>query len=727
MEHSQQLLQESALRLFRDRFGAPVLRRAAQGDWLESEWAALEELGLPRMMCSEEKGGSGFTIQDVLAVVALAGKFALPLPLAETLLANWLSDEAGLAPRSGVATIAMGHATVPVTLERAPEGWTLRGSLQEVPWGRHAARVVLLTRCGETPYLVRADPNLGRIVAGRNLARMPCDEIIWEGAAVDERDVAPSPLAGAERDFLALYSALRTAQISGALSRIVELAVEYAGQRVQFGKPLAKFQVTQQNLAILAEQAAMARAAAAIAGTACGIAPDLASMAAAKVVAGEAASEGARIAHQVFGAMGFSEEHILHFFTQALWSWRDDAGNEASWSRLLGVRAVAAGADGYWPWITAALPSSADAETLRTEVRAFLGEAMAHTKPIDRAASWMGWDRSLSRAMGARGWIGMTWPPGFGGSQRTQAERYVVLEEVLAAGAPVAAHWVADRQSGPLLLKFGTEAQKSRLLPDIAAGNCSICIGMSEPGAGSDLAAVRTTATAVSGGYRISGTKIWTTNAQRSQFMILFCRTRGASSDRHEGFSQLLIDMSTPGITVRPIADASGGGHFNEVTFDDAFVPSDALLGREGEGWMQVTSELALERSGPERYLSSFPLLVGLLRALGGHADDAALTAVGRLTAKLMIIRHMSRGIAAMLEAGENPVIHAAIVKDVGNSFEQEIPEVARLIRPSGPQRGHGEFAEVLNFVTQAAPSFSLRGGTREILRGIIARSLGVR
>jgi alkylation response protein AidB-like acyl-CoA dehydrogenase len=321
----------------------------------------------------------------------------------------------------------------------------------------------------------------------------------------------------------------------------------------------------------------------------------------------------------------------------------------------------------------------------------------------------------------------MTWPVHYGGALRSQAERYVVLEEMLAAGAPVAAHWVADRQSGPLLLKFGTEAQKSRLLPEIAAGNCSICIGMSEPDAGSDLAAVRTRATPVSGGYRVSGTKLWTTNAQRSHFMILFCRTCDATGDRHEGLSQLLIDMSSPGIKVRPIVDASGAGQFNEVVFDDVFVPSDALFGQEGEGWAQVTSELALERSGPERYLSSFPLLVELLRVLGAEASDSALTALGRLTAKLTVIRQMSRAIAELLEAGENPVIDAAIVKDVGNSFEQEIPEVVRLIRPPAGDASGGDFAAVLAFVTQTAPSFSLRGGTREILRGIIARGLGVR
>jgi alkylation response protein AidB-like acyl-CoA dehydrogenase len=727
VEHSQQLLQDAATRVFRERFGAPLLRRAAQGEWLGSEWAALEELGLPQMMAGEADGGSGFGIRDALGIVALTGTFAVPLPLAETLLANWLITEAALVPHPGVATIAAVQGAAPLSLERSANGWTVCGKLNEVPWGRHATHVITLASHGAGSHLVRLIPQCGLIRAGRNLAGMPRDDIILDAVSVSDADAASSPLAGGLQDLLALYSALRTVQISGALSRITELTVQYASERIQFGKPLAKFQITQQNLAILAEQRAIAQAAATIASAAFGTPVDLMSLAAAKAAAGEAAGEGARIAHQIFGAIGFTEDHVLHFFTQSLWAWRDEGGNESIWSRLLGKRAAAGGADGYWPVVTAALPSSPAAETLRVEVRSFLAEAMSGKKPIDRAASWMGWDRGFSRAMGSRGWIGMTWPARYGGAQRSHAERYVVLEEMLAAGAPVAAHWVADRQSGPLLLKFGTEAQRNRVLPDIAAGNCSICIGMSEPGAGSDLAAVKTKATTVSGGFRVSGTKLWTTNAQRSHFMILLCRTGISSGERHEGLSQLLIDMSTPGIKVRPIGDASGAGHFNEVVFDEVFVPADALLGQEGEGWAQVTSELALERSGPERYLSSFPLLIELLRVLGEESGDQALIAVGRLTAKLMVLRQMSREIADLLQAGENPLIDAAIVKDIGNSFEQEIPEVVRWIRPASAGAAGDDLAAVLAFVTLAAPSFSLRGGTREILRGIIARSLGVR
>lgn len=365
---------------------------------------------------------------------------------------------------------------------------------------------------------------------------------------------------------------------------------------------------------------------------------------------------------------------------------------------------------------------------LRAEVRAFLAETIADRPPVRRADTWNGFDADFSRAMGAKGWIGMTWPERYGGSARSALERYVVIEEMLAAGAPVSAHWIADRQSGNLLLRFGSEAQRQAILPRIAAGECYFCIGMSEPDSGSDLAAVRTRAEPVDGGWRVNGTKIWTTGAHRAHYMILFCRTSGAPGDRQSGTSQMLVDLRTPGIIIRPIRDMAGEVHFNEVHFDNVFLPADALIGREGDGWTQVMSELAYERSGPERFLSSFILLAELVGALSARQDAAARLAIGRLVSHLMVLRTLSRGVAALLEAGENPATHAAIVKDLGAVFEQEIPEVARTLLDLEPDIGEARpVAAVLAHNLLNAPSFSLRGGTREILRGIIARGLGLR
>jgi alkylation response protein AidB-like acyl-CoA dehydrogenase len=370
-------------------------------------------------------------------------------------------------------------------------------------------------------------------------------------------------------------------------------------------------------------------------------------------------------------------------------------------------------------------PDPPDAAALRAEVREFLAIEIADRSPEERAQTWNGASPSFSRKLGERGWLGMTWPKKYGGHERTGLERYVVVEELLAAGAPVAAHWIADRQSGPSLLKFGSEAQKLAILPRIARGECYFSIGMSEPDVGSDLAAVRTTASRTDDGYRINGTKLWTTNGHIAHYMILLARTDKSDSGRHDGLSQFLVDMSTPGIEVRPILIPSGEHHFNEVVFEDALLPGDALLGAEGAGWGQVMSELAHERSGPERFLSSFILLAELARICRTDLSERAALAIGRLAAHLVTLRHMSRSVAGQLVAGLDPSFQAVIVKDLGAVFEQEVPEIARGL--TGGMTTDADYEGVLDYITLHSPSFSLRGGSREILRGIIARGLGLR
>ncbi|MBN9469364.1 MAG: acyl-CoA dehydrogenase [Rhodospirillales bacterium SCN 65-16] len=373
-------------------------------------------------------------------------------------------------------------------------------------------------------------------------------------------------------------------------------------------------------------------------------------------------------------------------------------------------------------------PSRSEAEeALRAEVRSFLATELTNARAIDRAPSWSGFDASFSRKLGARGWIGMTWPRRYGGREASFLERYVVLEELLAAGAPVAAHWIADRQSGPLLLRYGTEAQREAILPRIAAGECFFCIGMSEPDSGSDLAATRTRARPVEGGWRVSGAKLWTTYAHKSHYMILFCRTSD-EGERNKGLSQFLVEMTTPGVTVRPVCDISGAHHFNEVHFDDVFLPADTLLGTPGQGWAQVMNELAFERSGPERFLSSFTLMDEFSKVVRAEPTSGGTEAVGRFVAHLVTLRRLSRSVATRLQAGADPTLEAALVKDLGALLEQDTPEIVRRHVAAEPSaEAPDDFAQALAWTIQNAPAFSLRGGTREILRGIIARGLGLR
>jgi len=366
-----------------------------------------------------------------------------------------------------------------------------------------------------------------------------------------------------------------------------------------------------------------------------------------------------------------------------------------------------------------------ECEALRQEVRAFLAEAMAGVPVARRVRNWSGANPEFSRKMAARGWIGMTWPKRYGGHERSPLERYVVLEEMLAAGAPVGAHWVADRQSGPLLMRFSPDALAPRIVPKIVRGEAFFCIGMSEPDSGSDLASIRTRAVRTRDGWLINGRKVWTSRAHQADYMIVLVRTGERGEDRHAGLSQLLLDMKTPGIVVRPIVNQLNEHDFNEVTFDDVLVPHDHLIGAEGEGWKQVGAELAFERSGPERYLSSTQLLLEMLDAADAN-DPRHTVALGRVVAQYATMRQMSLGVAGMLARGENPMLAAAIVKDQGALIEQAMPDLAHDLFGGGVAPD-SPLEQAMRYTTLAAPSFSLRGGTREILRGIIARELGLR
>lgn len=366
-------------------------------------------------------------------------------------------------------------------------------------------------------------------------------------------------------------------------------------------------------------------------------------------------------------------------------------------------------------------PSGTDA--LRAEVRAFLAEQLdagAFTPSVD---AWLTqWDEQLTAALAARGWLGMTVPVEYGGHGRSFVERFVVTEELLAAGAPVAAHWVADRQIVPSLLKYGTDQQKSHFLPRIVRGECFFGIGMSEPDSGSDLASVRTRAERVAGGWSLSGTKVWTSGAHRAHAFIVLARTAPVDrADRHAGLSQFIVDLRSAGVEIRPIISMNGDHHFNEVILDKAFVPNGMVFGEIGDGWQQVTSELSFERSGPERFLSTFVLLASAAEnmALQRLSYDVNL---GRLVARVAGLHQMSAAVAGALQRHERADVAAAVVKVLGTTAEGDIADFAD--RHAG---GDSHYADLVSRAIDQRPGFTLRGGTNEVLRGVIARGLGLR
>jgi acyl-CoA dehydrogenase len=366
---------------------------------------------------------------------------------------------------------------------------------------------------------------------------------------------------------------------------------------------------------------------------------------------------------------------------------------------------------------------------LRASVRDFLQADRAEFGWKPAVDSWLGqWDEEFSARLGAAGFLGLTIPRRYGGHELGHLHRYVVTEELIAAGAPVAAHWTADRQVAPGLLTYGSEEQRDKLLPKIVAGKLYSSIGMSEYGAGSDLAAVETRAVRADGGWVLSGSKVWTSGAHHAHQVVVLTRTSPPDPEhRHDGFSQFLVPCDADGVRVEPILLMSGAHHFNEVIFDEVFVPDADVLGEVGNGWHQVTAELSFERSGPERILSTGPLLLSAIRALGKGPvpDDRTAAAVGDLLARLISLRQLSLSVARTLTDGGDAANLAALVKDLGTRFEAESVElIADLLEGLTPNQ---ELSEMLTTAWLHKPMFTLRGGTNEVLRGMVARGMGLR
>ena len=339
-DETRDMLHEAALRIFADK--------------PEDVWAVLQESGFDKALLPESKGGAGVSWADACGLLILAGEHAAAAPLAEAMVGHWLLDHAGVEGAS-LPTIASSVLSEQIRVSGPRDDQRIDGTLRRVPWGGACTHVAFIVGSGAAAQLivVARDAAGISITSGRNLAGEPRDTLVLEG--VVPQSVVPAPLDA--RELLCLSAILRSALMAGAIERSLALAVEYANLRVQFGRPIGKFQAVQQNIAVLATQAAAARAAAEAGSEAidewlAGVGEPLTqsiAAASAKIRTGEAAGQACAIAHQVFGAIGFTEEHELHRFTKRLWSWRDECGNEAFWSRELGER-ILAGDPGQSLW-----------------------------------------------------------------------------------------------------------------------------------------------------------------------------------------------------------------------------------------------------------------------------------------------------------------------------------------------------------------------------------------
>ncbi len=376
---------------------------------------------------------------------------------------------------------------------------------------------------------------------------------------------------------------------------------------------------------------------------------------------------------------------------------------------------------------------TAEQEAFRQDVQTFLETALVEP-PEQPEDGWIvGYDREFSKKVGAQGWIGLTWPKEHGGQGRSYLDRLILTEEFLKRGAPVASHWLADRQIGPSVLHYGTPEQKEALLPGIMSGELCVCIGMSEPGAGSDLAGLQTKAEEDGDDFIVTGQKIWTSFAHVAEYCYLVARTN-QEVPKHKGISEFIVDMKTPGITVKPIIDITGEHHFNEVFFDQVRVPKSAIVGEKDRGWYQIASQLDYERSGIERLMSNY-LLLEAMQAYAKETGENKRETVRHRLAQLYIEFTMGKflvyRVAWQLTQGIIPNAESAAAKAFCTEYEQRLAQAASelmgmhsLLMPDSPQaRFHGRIARAYLY----APAYTIQGGTSAILRNIIAmRGLGL-
>lgn len=353
MSEIRQMLLDATERLLSDYCTKELVFAAERGVWAKTLWDALAEAGITNAVAPQDTGGCDLELGEALLLAGLASRFSAPIPVGENFLAGSFILRAGMQWEEGPMTIAPTNLRDQLVLEREHGHWRLTGLAKRVPWARNARKIVASATFRNTDMIAIVPPDGYTIDSKANIAAEPRDTVRFDALLSDDAvSVAPERFGRMQQH--AMGAALRTVQIASALDRVLDITVNYARDRVQFGRPITKFQAVQHNLAVLASQAAAANAAADIAIESVGIEVDLLNIASVKVRAGEASSVGTSIAHQVHGAIGMTHEYELNLSTRRLWSWRDEFGNEVEWSMFIGRKICEGGAAELWPTITRA-------------------------------------------------------------------------------------------------------------------------------------------------------------------------------------------------------------------------------------------------------------------------------------------------------------------------------------------------------------------------------------
>lgn len=382
---------------------------------------------------------------------------------------------------------------------------------------------------------------------------------------------------------------------------------------------------------------------------------------------------------------------------------------------------------------------TAEQEKFRQEVRAFLEEKIKSGAFEIISNGWLeNSSQEFSKEMSQRGWIGMTWPKEYGGQERTYMDRAILMEEMLTYQAPIAYHFLADRQVGPAIIHFGSDDQKKKYLPKIINAEMSMALGLSEPNAGSDLVSVKTFAKEEGDFFILNGQKVWTTGAHRADYVWMIVRT-DLDAPKHKGISEFIVDLKSPGVTVRPIINIAGVHSFNEVFFEDVKVPRENMVGVKNRGFYQLMAQVDYERAGLERLMQNYPVFANLVEYVKKEKrsgrplceDPIVRNTLAELEVEYQVGRLFCYQVAWTLTQGRIPNYEAALCKAYCTQYEQRLSDAAtRILGPSGQLMPGSKWAPLEGEAASSylwSVSYTLQGGSLEVLKNIVAtRGLGL-
>ena len=682
--------------------------RAATGDGGKEPpeiWSGLADQGLTGMHVRTEHGGGDATaVEAAIAVeqlgAALAGAAFLPSIIASTVLQLAGGHRVLPALAAGEQTAAVALAATGVEA-RHDAGSLIVGGDAGLVLNAAAADVLLLPVGGERWAVVEAARADIRPVDSLDPLR-PVAAVALRGVRLDAADVVEPLPAGVVREVAVSFAAAEAAGLAGWC---LDTAVEYAKVRTQFGRPIGQFQAVKHACADMLTKVEQARAAAWDAARALHDSDQRPLAAAvAGAVALDAAVHCAKACIQILGGIGFTWEHDAHLFLRRAMSLRQLVGPTAAWRSCAASIAL----DGGRRTLGINLAGD-DTAALRTEVREFLG-GLAGADEAERR-----------RALAAAGYIQPHWPRPYG--RDAGAVEQLVIDEELRTAAIKRPDLVIGGWILPTLIAHGTPEQQERFIGPTLDGDITWCQMFSEPGAGSDLAALSTTATRVEGGWTLTGQKVWTSLAHRSDFGLALART-DPTAPKHEGITCFVVDMRSAGLDIRPLRELTGRAMFNEVFLDDVFVPDDLVVGKVNDGWRAGRTTLANERVAMSTGSTMGAGVEGVLRMVAALPADAATTQrTGALVCEGQVLALLGLRTTLRRLEGLDPGAASSVRKLVGMHHAQDCAEFAlELLGPAGASTAEAAGAVAEAFLQSRC--LTIAGGTTEVQRNVVAERL---